>query len=744
MNIFKSLVPLLFSSCLSFHLNAQMATVHHEIFAVDGVAGYTTYRLFVDLENPGDILQSVFAVADHSLLLGSSENQIYNDEFGATVGDALNTAFCQFVPTLCFDSFVSIGWVGDSNYLEENIDCGQGTVVISSTPTSTIISDTFGTEISQNLELEDGAWFTTMISDCIDNGYGVGPNNSVLIAQVTLPSDQDIVYRLNLQIAPNGDFSSPLFMVWDAPTLEIEVNGNSNGLVYPPLYCSNPEACNYAQTSGEPSLEVCDYSCWTCQDSEAINYLAEGGTFLWPTCAYENEFSISIEPTAVHISPFSDGIDLTGYVTYNVWLNCPEHPFGLSSVSSGSLGGYIHTTGSFWQSDVGSAESDGIDSTLFELYPSLIYDSFVTVNSSNLQESGGVGINENPDDPWTDAFELGNGINLSSGEGWFNEGNTFDAISLPDGHILLAQLTSDGNISACLTVEILDINDSSYPPILLEFCAESISIFGCTDNTACNYNPQAFEDDGSCSSICFGCIDPNANNYDSSANSDDGSCEYWGCMDPNAENYSAENNIDDGSCIYPGCTITWATNFDPNANQNDGSCTFELDGYVFYDGNLTGNFDGPDFGLAYQNVTLTPGDITVITDENGYYNFGVLPSGTYEVSVAENEIFPIQTTPLTYTVDDTALENTEDFNFGFADDDAYFAICVDFYPFVSGYPCNFFPVVHNICFRNMGTQTIDGVVQVDFDPLFGGYYEITPIDSVVGNSVYMSFENLMP
>ena len=59
---------------------------------------------------------------------------------------------------------------------------------------------------------------------------------------------------------------------------------------------------------------------------------------------------------------------------------------------------------------------------------------------------------------------------------------------------------------------------------------------GCTDSTACNYDPEATSDNGSCldndvcgicggdGSSCTGCTDPTSCNYDSSATIDDGSC----------------------------------------------------------------------------------------------------------------------------------------------------------------------------------------------------------------------------
>ena len=70
-------------------------------------------------------------------------------------------------------------------------------------------------------------------------------------------------------------------------------------------------------------------------------------------------------------------------------------------------------------------------------------------------------------------------------------------------------------------------------------------------------------------------------------------------------------------------------------------------------------------------------------------------------------------------------------------------ICLDYYPWVPGYPCNDW-VNHNLCFRNMSTTIASGIIEIEMNDLFQDYNEVTPIDSVVGNTIYMSFENLYP
>lgn len=96
--------------------------------------------------------------------------------------------------------------------------------------------------------------------------------------------------------------------------------------------------------------------------------------------------------------------------------------------------------------------------------------------------------------------------------------------------------------------------------------------FGCTDSSACNYDPDATLDDDNCEyTSCIGCTDENACNYDPTAlipnldaciyifdecgvcGGDNSSC--GGCTDPNAVNYDPSVTIDDGSCDLSGCGL---------------------------------------------------------------------------------------------------------------------------------------------------------------------------------------------
>jgi hypothetical protein len=92
---------------------------------------------------------------------------------------------------------------------------------------------------------------------------------------------------------------------------------------------------------------------------------------------------------------------------------------------------------------------------------------------------------------------------------------------------------------------------NTLPTIQAEFLNQGIgeypcTVDGCTDQSACNYNPEANNDDGSCDFSCYGCTDPSALNYDPAATIDDDSCYYLSCDTSNQVDWSLY-----GTGIYP-------------------------------------------------------------------------------------------------------------------------------------------------------------------------------------------------
>jgi len=73
---------------------------------------------------------------------------------------------------------------------------------------------------------------------------------------------------------------------------------------------------------------------------------------------------------------------------------------------------------------------------------------------------------------------------------------------------------------------------------------------GCTQPEACNYNPEAFCDDGSCvvAPEGFDCLGNCITDYNQNGIAD--AEEIWGCTYPSASNYNPNATDDDGSCNF--------------------------------------------------------------------------------------------------------------------------------------------------------------------------------------------------
>lgn len=98
--------------------------------------------------------------------------------------------------------------------------------------------------------------------------------------------------------------------------------------------------------------------------------------------------------------------------------------------------------------------------------------------------------------------------------------------------------------------------------------------YGCTDDSACNYDPEAVEDDSTCAYTIDDC---------GVCGGDNSICS--GCMDGAACNYDTEATIDDGSCFFPpvgsSCDCTYDMSFDVDlAAGETASQTVNGFGYI--------------------------------------------------------------------------------------------------------------------------------------------------------------------
>ena len=259
--------------------------------------------------------------------------------------------------------------------------------------------------------------------------------------------------------------------------------------------CTDPAACNYDEAAVNDD-GTCDFACYGCTNPDACNFdpsatIDDGLCELpdpiegCPSCDYPLNIvetglaaSTAGTPALTGASGTLSSIDVTlNFVNSGGSQSWPADmliEIGLPDGTCYAIGGY----------DVVSACTDL--GNYAALWPAEwqtatpgTYSTSVDLSGAGLTGTG----------PWS--FTLVNGWTASAGVDY----------------------------DATLTLNGLCTSDD-------------IDIPGCTDATACNYNPQATTDDGSCDfASCSGCTDPTACNYNPDSTSDDGSCEFTSCAE---------------------------------------------------------------------------------------------------------------------------------------------------------------------------------------------------------------------
>ena len=330
---------------------------------------------------------------------------------------------------------------------------------------------------------------------------------------------------------------------------------------------------------------------------------------------HAQEYGIEVEVINENIGLLVGALgitDLTGYSTTHVYATTVNSDDFVSSVSGDATNPtYVNTTTNFYHAALGAGVPNGINSLLFPVYPDLAYDSWITIGLTGtpnaLAGEANVSTVQSSDNPWFTNFDTGGGlpggniaIDDAIGGAWYALNGDANGVAGDDLKVLVGQFTTTGDLDGQLYIQYFINGDGSNEFRDTFFLGGPPPIDGCTDETACNYDPEANNDDDSCTyaedgldcdgncladadgdGICDGdevpgCTDDMACNYNGAATDDDGSCTY------------AEDGLDcDGNCLadadgdgicdgdeVPGCTDEAANNFDPTATDDDGSCDY--------------------------------------------------------------------------------------------------------------------------------------------------------------------------
>ncbi len=308
--------------------------------------------------------------------------------------------------------------------------------------------------------------------------------------------------------------------------------------------CTDATACNYDPNALNEDGS-CDFSCYGCTDETACNYD--------PAATIDDGSCLAADPN------FGCDCSLDGAQTATLSASQSSAPLELQATGNPSPSSFDITLnftggGGSWPADLAVAITD----------PNGVCVAFGGYNDSpaGCSSIGGYAAiwpsswNVSTSGTYTATVDL-SGTSLSGTGTW--------------SFVLYNGYTSSGAITYDATWTLNDVCPNDGTP----------DTPGCTDPTACNFDPAATLDDGSCQ-------------YDDAIGVCGGDC--------------TSDADGDGICDtdeVPGCTDPEATNYDPNATDDDGSCD--------YPAPCPGDFDGDNI-ITVSDVLVCLGDFGCFGD----------------------------------------------------------------------------------------------------------------------------------
>ena len=307
------------------------------------------------------------------------------------------------------------------------------------------------------------------------------------------------------------------------------------------------------------------------------------------------------------VSEHADG-DLSGLTTFRLYMQTAhETDRVIAAVGDDQYPLSLMPENAFYQNPFGNNTPEGISPAWISFFPDLAFDSWVTIglDGPSSSSAGEEGVTMLFASGWESVFGSGQGFveDSDDGSGWtvipWTATNT---IAGPDLRVLLAQLTTDGDMSGSMRVQVFPQGDNEND-LRLDVWFDTDVVCGCTDPVAMNYDAGANYNDGSC--LYPGCIHVLACNFDPGANVDDGSCLYLNdcgeCVNTCLNDLDGDGVCDDvddcvgefdacGICNGPGavfecgCSSLPPGDCDCNGNQLDaldvcgGDCVADADG----------------------------------------------------------------------------------------------------------------------------------------------------------------------
>jgi hypothetical protein len=222
-------------------------------------------------------------------------------------------------------------------------------------------------------------------------------------------------------------------------------------------------------------------------------------SFLLFSSAFAQLVEISVEPYVVHDGSIAE---LDGMTTYHVFAVCTNPSDEISAVYGDATAPLsLTSTGGFYQNALGSNVGWTINPAFFSAFPSIEFDSWVTIGALNQSEVAGQPNTIGMGVPFGTFNSGGNlVVNSENGGSWFTLFGDAAAQAGDDLKVLIAQLTApnDAVITGNFNIQIF-VNGVQAQSQVFEgvpFSSVEGAIFGCMDPDATNYNPDATQEGG--------------------------------------------------------------------------------------------------------------------------------------------------------------------------------------------------------------------------------------------------------
>ena len=378
--------------------------------------GEVTYRLYAELN--GGLITFIFADESNPLEISTSSTFVDN-QYGDNIQGFINSAFFGFVPSLAYDTWLTLG--------DSYSDAAQTTPGLD-------LSGLSGSSLSLGGTVNsDAAIFRTPDDPlCLPDANGY-----VLLGQFTTTGELSGFINLMGQDANGNEWTESNIPI---PSMQVEVLG-----------CTDSTAFNY-----DASANTDDGSCIAivngCTDSSASNYDSSANTDNG-SCTYSSTLVGLVLETVDNSSGGFTG----GEVTYRLYA---ELSGGLVTFifadETNPL--EISTSSTFVDDFYGADFQSGIGTGFFAFVPSLEYDTWLTLGDSydnGAQTTPGLDL-----DFSGSSLSLGGSVN--SDVAIFRTPD--DPLCLPDanGYVLLGQFTTTGDLSGFINLMGKDANGNEW------------------------------------------------------------------------------------------------------------------------------------------------------------------------------------------------------------------------------------------------------------------------------------------